>query len=87
LFVLDRAKGGSTSLFSVIRTENNYVNISMTSTGVPLMETTNDATAAQAQRVAVRRNGGPELVSEALDRLEKHNLKLNLAQINNLVTP
>jgi hypothetical protein len=77
-FTLDRSKGGGAALFSGVRTETNFVNITMTAAGVPLVEVD-----AQGNVVAslVGAPGSVDVVNQAIKRLDDALLKLNLAQI------
>jgi hypothetical protein len=89
-FSFDKVKGGSATLFSMSRTETNYVNIVLTSVGIPLLELNPDGTvkvtrAGTPVASVVRSPGSVDLIDKAMSRLDNTLQKLNNAQIG--VTP
>lgn len=82
-FTLDRAKGGAANLFSVTRTETNFVNIALTAVGVPL-EQYNPATRITTVGANV---GNIDAVNAAIRRLDDQLLRLDLLNVNNILFP
>jgi hypothetical protein len=77
---LDKVKAGTGTLFSVIRTETNFVNIVFYSTGVPLVEVDrfgNVVGTGQPLRV-----GNVDTINNAIQRIDDTLLRLNLSRIN-----
>jgi hypothetical protein len=79
-FTFDRSKGGVANLFSVSRTETNYVNIALTAVGVPLLENYPSSNGSGTQ-ISLAAASNPDAINAALDRLEQTLLKLNLSNI------
>jgi hypothetical protein len=77
-FSMDRAKGGGASLFSLSRTETNYVNIALTAAGVRLELEKPKAGKALAGNVAAPYVGA---VNSAIQRLDMSLQQLNLSHV------
>jgi hypothetical protein len=77
-FTLDRVKGGAANLFSMTRTETNFVNMALTAVGVPLIEYN-----AAGALVAGATPGNVDFVNAAVRRLDDALLRLNLLSLSN----
>jgi hypothetical protein len=77
-FSMDRAKGGAANLFSLSRTETNYVNIVLTAAGVPLQLAKSNTGKTIAGVVAP---GNAVAINTAIQRLDLSLQQLNLSHI------
>ncbi len=77
-FSMDRAKGGAANLFSLSRTETNYVNVVLTAAGVPLQLAKSENGKTIAGVVAP---GNADAVNTAIQRLDMSLQQLNLSHI------
>jgi hypothetical protein len=75
-FSFDRSKGGAANLFSISRTETNYVNVALTSVGVPLIENYPKPNTITSAAVS-----SPDAINAAVDRLNETLLRLNLSNV------
>lgn len=83
-YTIDRAKAGAATLFSLSRTETNYVNIALTSTGVPLLEVNPTNKGMRTTLLGAVNSSNVDAVDKAVGRLDTALLQLNLSHVFSL---